>query len=371
MRNDKYCAAPFRHLAISNKKNFDWQPCSAWLGDGIPTSEDPFNGQMISDLRERMLDGRGHTGCQRCYDNEINGGISNRIKFNREHGYTSDPILTNIEFNLGNLCNLKCRMCSSRYSSKWMADDKLFGNKNSPLIRRTLAQMKIDPAKLTHIMFLGGEPTLEQDAIRDALLTVERSRNGLGHLTVELVTNAMIPFDDDLLEMLLRCGKVTMTVSIDGMHVSHGYQRTGGDLDVAMNIAKSYDRLVSPTFELVVNSAITLLNIHDATKLLDYIASELPRAWHQLMQVYRPMELSPRNLPDSYKNKLLDEIRSWKPTTVTASTEHGRSRLIFMLGLEMNVRPDEVMKYLDLLDMARNEKLSLILPNVYDALRNG
>lgn len=367
--DNKYCAAPFRHLAVSNKKNSDWQPCCAWLGNGIPISENPFNGPMITDLRERLLDGRGHPGCQRCHDNEVNGGISNRIKFNREHGYVTDPILTNIEFNLGNLCNLKCRMCSSRYSTKWMADDALFGEHHPPLVRRTLGQMDIDPANLTHIMFVGGEPTLEQDAVREALSAIERSRGGLGHLTVELVTNATRAFDDDLIGMLLRCGKATVTVSIDGMHVTHAYQRTGGDLDVAMGISKIYHELVSSNFNIVVNSVISLLNIHDATNLLDHVAVELPKAWHQIMQVYNPKALSPRNLPDPYKKELLHRISSWEPVTVTDSTEQGRARLMFMLSMDRNLEMGEVIRYVDLLDKARGERLSEVLPDLDRVIR--
>ena len=101
--------------------------------------EEIWNGQGMRDVRKRMLAGEAVEECRVCYDSEAATGSSVRLNINREFdkgtlnrtgktaaafasalsrentGLADSPV--DVDLQLGNTCNLKCRMCSGNYSS--------------------------------------------------------------------------------------------------------------------------------------------------------------------------------------------------------------------------------------------------------------
>jgi hypothetical protein len=102
-----------------------------------------WNSQYMRDTRRRMVTGAPVDACAGCYRMEREGGKSLRIHANtceeteRRGGLRSvyadarrivfdhqgrAPLPSSLHFWLGNLCNLKCRMCSPHFSSQIAAD---------------------------------------------------------------------------------------------------------------------------------------------------------------------------------------------------------------------------------------------------------
>ena len=52
----------------------------------------------------------------------------------------SEPTLKFIDFKLGNVCNLKCRICGSWSSSKWAQEELDYGE--NPVARKNLLEGK-------------------------------------------------------------------------------------------------------------------------------------------------------------------------------------------------------------------------------------
>lgn len=110
--------------------------------DGTPYSlyehsvKDIWNSEYMQNVRRAMVSGEQVSACQGCYADEASSGCSYRTQSNakwletfsttidveKERAIAASFVESNlpvyIQFNLGNLCNLKCRMCNSSYSSQ-------------------------------------------------------------------------------------------------------------------------------------------------------------------------------------------------------------------------------------------------------------
>jgi len=101
------------------------------------TLEEIWNSEYLREVRRGMLRGERISACEHCYRMEESGGTSLRQIANRaasesigemarrvveENAALADPP-SSLHLWLGNLCNLKCRMCSPIYSSQIAADE--------------------------------------------------------------------------------------------------------------------------------------------------------------------------------------------------------------------------------------------------------
>ena len=96
------------------------------------TLEEIYSSDYMQDLRQQFLDGNKPKTCQRCWDEEAAGRTSKRINSRirlKEYYDQVDWTNTNpnqlwfIDLKLGNICNLKCRICGSWSSSKWANEE--------------------------------------------------------------------------------------------------------------------------------------------------------------------------------------------------------------------------------------------------------
>lgn len=105
----------------------------------VDTYEDIWNSSYMQRARRLMAEGKRHPACMRCYQEEKSVGESRRTIQNGawlSNGKTREQLIENarsaewkvvdrpefLQLNMGNLCNLACRMCSSQYSSKIESD---------------------------------------------------------------------------------------------------------------------------------------------------------------------------------------------------------------------------------------------------------
>ena len=71
--------------------------------------------------------------CRACWQEEDAGKDSKRIRDNKEYEgrlfeFNDLPIV--LDLSMGNLCNLKCRICSARHSTPWLREDAEFYSPN-------------------------------------------------------------------------------------------------------------------------------------------------------------------------------------------------------------------------------------------------
>jgi glutamate-1-semialdehyde 2,1-aminomutase len=99
--------------------------------------KEAWNSQDMRDIRLAMINGEKVEGCSTCYLQEESGRMSNRQQANNEWAWRLgentltetikkaldnnghvDNDLVYLDLRLGNLCNLKCRMCNPWNSSQ-------------------------------------------------------------------------------------------------------------------------------------------------------------------------------------------------------------------------------------------------------------
>lgn len=347
----------------------------------LPVSDadlDPINHPWMVALRQQMLRNEPQAGCIKCYQNEASKGSSMRTDFNRQHGRLTEPRLTYLEMNFGNLCNLKCRMCNSASSSRWIADEIKLGKIPLQLVRRTIDDIKVDFSSLERIKLIGGEVSLEQDHVQETLRRIAKSRGDLRHLEIEIITNGMVQFESDIMDQLRACKQVMMQVSMDGLGSVNDYQRTGAEWRVIADTARYYHSFTAPNWQLIITSCVTIYNIHGVTALCDWVATELPLAKHICQPAVDPAVLTLRNLPDTYKSKLTVMLQHWKPVTEPGQPDwlpYGRTahreirrNLLWNLSQTPNRTPAEVQSHHQQLDQLRGEDLATLDPRLQSDL---
>ena len=96
------------------------------------TLEEIYHSEYMQNLRQQFLNGEKPETCRRCWDEEAVGRTSKRINSrirlkeyydNIDWNNTDPDQLWFIDLKLGNICNLKCRICGSWSSSKWAREE--------------------------------------------------------------------------------------------------------------------------------------------------------------------------------------------------------------------------------------------------------
>lgn len=118
------CILPW--ISLETTPLGDVRPCCLYKEE-IPdvnlrthTLEEVFTGEYMNNLREAFDKGIKPKACERCWMEEDTGKKSKRQYMLDKFKHI--PYETNLIFldlKLGNICNLKCRICGSWSSSKW------------------------------------------------------------------------------------------------------------------------------------------------------------------------------------------------------------------------------------------------------------
>ena len=135
-----FCILPWMHLATNASGNLR-VCCNSTPGKNFITKEDgtpyklnkddlkeAWDSEVYQTIRKQMLDGERPEMCQRCFREEDAGVRSARQAWNHkwqeDKEYTLDaPFdVKYVDLRLGNLCNLKCRMCNPYASNQWVKE---------------------------------------------------------------------------------------------------------------------------------------------------------------------------------------------------------------------------------------------------------
>jgi sulfatase maturation enzyme AslB (radical SAM superfamily) len=376
---DHYCAAPFSHLVI--KANGKISPCclfnseshdrdSSLRPDLMPDANDPdpFFHPWMDRLRLAMLNNEPVAGCAECHARQQTTVKTLKSNFNFTYGRIAVPSLRYIEFNLGNLCNFKCRMCDSWSSSKWISDEIALGKQPSQL-RRSKAQAILKYAdQIDRLRFVGGEPSLEQDLMCEILQGIATVRGSLTHLEVIITTNAYVRLEDRMISLLQGCRHVNLQSSIDGFGVIGDYQRTGSNWDTVRENLLWYQENLSAPFDLYVLTSWSSINVGQAVEFMCVLANQLPQFKDFGHVIRTPSWLDIKNIPRSLKDDYKAMLDAWADQDHLEWVRHNKQILIHQLSQPADLDPCTVLEHFQELDRLRGEDIQHILPELYKSL---
>lgn len=193
--------------------------------------EEVFNNNYAKQIRQELLDGKWPRQCQSCKNILDTTGFDRRETYNK---LATEDIEWNVEKGNGmkwidirpsNLCNQKCRMCSSFNSSLIAAEEKTLGIKvsNSYLFKKSSFDFveHIPFQEMEFVKILGGEPLVQKET-KDIISRVKDD------CVVMITTNGNKPHADILSTALESKSKVIFNVSVDGVGKTYEYIRTNG-----------------------------------------------------------------------------------------------------------------------------------------------
>jgi MoaA/NifB/PqqE/SkfB family radical SAM enzyme len=210
-----------------------------------------LSSDYMNQVREQFRQGELLSACNNCWQNEQAGGESKHAltpyKLSNIYAginWESNSVEDNMGFvggHLGNLCNLKCRICNPAFSSSIAAEEinqepetevkahpvyKLLTDNRWSRNSEQFWQMLRDRSdQICNFEFLGGEPLLlrENTEFMQWLIDTGHSQ----HATFEFVTNGtQYP---NIFDQAGQFHRLTVTLSIDDVGERFESQRYGAD----------------------------------------------------------------------------------------------------------------------------------------------
>jgi MoaA/NifB/PqqE/SkfB family radical SAM enzyme len=257
---------------------------------------DIFNSKYMQDFRQDMRDGKKPESCKQCWAEEDIGRQSKRMSTYvrlphivpdiKWESNTSDT-LQFIDLKLGNICNLKCRICGSWSSSKWAAEELDYQKWLPKKEHRAYTQLKAGQwpresqafwdnlrdmlPSIKYFEFTGGEPFLIQEHFD--LLEFAADNGHADHIEIHYNTNGTV-FPEHAIELWKKFKTVEVAFSIDDLGQRFEYQRSGAQWsEVAVNVQKfNALRDIMPNLITQVCLTVNVMNIYYLEQLCNWVA---------------------------------------------------------------------------------------------------
>jgi len=372
------------------------------VGVAVNESLDTFwNSDYMKQSRIKAINGEEIKGCEECYRSERNGGTSLRkdlveiykenedyldsVKISQENDGQLDKFPTAIELRVGNLCNLKCRMCQPQDSDLINKEYKELISLDNTLgeilpivdfeitddLTSYIQGIRDNASTIKIIRFSGGEPLINKSfyELLDYLIEGDYAKN----IEFRLNTN-LTKMKEETLEKLSKFKRVTIDFSIDGLGPVYEYIRypmvwdiTKNKIDITYKFMTDHDNI-----KMNANFTVQIYNVFCMFDLIDFFLSKSILPILHILQ--NPSYLNIRNMPDNLKNDLIVKIDE----TLGDIESRGYpdvfqvdwviERLIAIknqLSLERNEYQIVLFKkFTNALDIKRNQNISVMIPEI-------
>jgi MoaA/NifB/PqqE/SkfB family radical SAM enzyme len=346
---ETFCVMPWLYLQLFSQG--DVKPCCKFKdfitkGDARmsvykQSLEEIWNSDDMRTIRRAMVSGDRVPGCVACYQEEESGGLSLRKTRNRDwqlgwlnedkididvlkaraisDDYRLPTTPSWLQLDVGNLCNLKCRMCCG-YSSSRIDRDQVHSkwNGGAPADRERLpggkrwfedknfilSELFHNPEQVKQLEFLGGETLLIKEVgdILECLIDAGVADN----IVLMATTNGTV-INSPWLGLAERFKELSLNVSLDGFGKYYEYIRyparwstVTGNIEILKK--RSRMRLTA----IATLQAYNALNIVDLFRYLDSIALDF-----YAYPVSHPPYLSPTLLPPRARRLAIERLWSY------------------------------------------------------------
>ena len=303
------------------------------------TLQDAYKSQYMQDLRKQFRSGEKPATCKLCWDEEAAGRDSKRIhsqvrlkELYREVEWENDTPdqLSFIDLKLGNICNLKCRICGSWSSSKWAIEEMEYlpkgANKKDHIAYTWLKQgkwpeespdfwenLKALLPNIKYFEFTGGEPWLIQE--HWDLLQYAADNGYSKNIDIHYNTNATQRLGPHTM-VWDKFGRVDIAFSVDNVGERFEYERYGAEWALANEIidsvhwSKSVD---TPNITTQLCFTINVQNVYYVDELLDWAETKNFGSIYFNM-LHSPDHMSIQHMTAAAKELVLNKLKTtfWK-----------------------------------------------------------
>ena len=425
-----FCPLPWIHLAT--RPNGDVRVCCTANASGAGKDDDKTAGLVKQDgvamnlrdhtieqvwnsahmkrTRLQMLNNERPESCRKCFNEEANGIISKRnwetevwkerldidsiVEQTKEDG--SLPVnIPYFDLRLGNICNLKCVMCSPHDSSSWIKEWKLLYPKytNEDLKRDQswnenfdytwykkgsfLESMKDQAQYIKELYFAGGEPLMIPEHYNILQFMVDE---GYAIDCCLRYNSNGTELNEKLFVLWSYFKEVTFNFSIDAYGDKNDYIRYPSQWNT---IEKNLKILDSSGTNIIINvaAAVQLLNLPYIDELASWKSSQsfskvniLPFGGGLISThlVYFPSYLNVRVMPQELKNFTKNKVEQFidKQKFNTEWLKHpmGRPRweglIKYMMAEDWSDKLSQTINYLESIDKSRGTDFRKTFPEI-------
>jgi MoaA/NifB/PqqE/SkfB family radical SAM enzyme len=392
--HDKFCVLPWISLEASPIGTV--RPCCLAhdeivdaKGKKFLLGEDEFdnirNSDHMTQLRREFLSGQQPLTCRRCWAEEDVGRTSKRMhtldRLKHLSGldtFTEEvkPLMF-VDFKLGNICNLKCRICGS-WSSSTYAVEEITHTKTNP--KQTFAYQMLQQGRwpreqqefwqeleshsdqLRYLEFTGGEPFMieEHFDLLKQLVNRDLARN----IEIHYNTNGT-QFPIGAEEIWQHFKHVEIAFSIDDLGPRFEYQRSGAVWSEVETNLKLFQQMKTRNTNITLQVCCTA-NVFNVLYLAD-VANWIAQQdfdfvyWNMLHDA--PQHCI-ANLPESAKKKIAEYLLS----TVSPKFQKDIQGIVDFMFSRMGNSGTELIKDIKMLDQRRGQNLRDIQPELAEIL---
>lgn len=421
--SDTFCAMPFVGLNVLSGGNISY---CCFSEEQLIDKDEPltidnstltraWNSTSIKQIRKDMIEGKAIPACARCTKQEeySQQGPRNSMTnewFNRigrrgmiqllqeaksnDYALSNDPVY--LDLRLGNLCNIKCRMCNPWNSSQidkengelWLKDKNYrdvwmeeYGGlpenleEIQPWFEADILWddvIKFIP-NLLKVYFTGGEPTLIQGNMRFLQECIDQDRKDLVPFFNTNCTNRNKKFTN----LISQFDKVDINGSLDGVGPMNDYIRYPSKWSA---VTKNFEKYASlKNIHLGISPVFQVYNIFNTVELMKYIEEQKvihdrPIHIDWLLNTHPVMlkaEILPYSIREKAHKKLNDYYQSLDKSKLDNITIASTERVLNYM-IESKDHNDEKLQsfihYTNSLDKHRKQKFKDSCPELYKHL---
>lgn len=286
-----------------------------------------YHSEYMQDLRRQFRRGEKPATCNRCWEEESAGRDSKRIHsqvrlkelYQHVDWQNDDPDqLWFIDLKLGNICNLKCRICGSWSSSKWAEEELAYMpedfNKKEHIAYTWLKQgawprktktfwdnMRELLPNIKYFEFTGGEPWMIQEHFDLLQYAVDQGYSK--NIDIHYNTNVSQWPKNPLIWK--EFGRVDIAFSVDNVGNKFEYERYGTDWEEANKIIDATHILKETSLPNITTQLCFTINIQNVYYLDDLLAWADTKPFGS---VYFNMMHSPNHMSIQYMTLAAKEL---------------------------------------------------------------
>ena len=389
--NDKFCVLPWVSLETSPIGTV--RPCCLADDEIVDNAGDKFNlatasfssiqnSNSMRKLRQEFIDGRQPQTCRKCWREERSGRTSKRMHtLDRlkhmlpDQAWTADakPLMF-LDLKLGNICNLKCRICGSWSSSTFAAeelanlgrDEDRKTNHHYQMLRQG-AWPRENPTfwneidqvvdQIQYIEFTGGEPFMIQEHF-DMLRGIV-DRGIADRVEIHYNTNGT-QWPEGAENIWQHFKTVEIAFSIDDVGARFEYQRSNAVWAEVCDNIKQFKELRSrhKNIQLQVCSTVNVFNVYYLEELADWIAQQGFDFvyWNMMHDAYY---FSIATLPEDAKQAVANHLMN---AQVDNNTRQEFDQIIDFMNNGASLDGNVLRMRVADLDRKRQQNLTLIQP---------
>ena len=340
--------------------------------------------QMINDLNN----GIKINECKACWQEEDAGKESKRIRDNKTHSNSitgTDMLPIVMDLSMGNLCNLKCRICSSTHSTPWMIEEaaRQFPTDKQKYLQHPRWKIAKDSfdyennflwdditallPNVTKFDFAGGEPFYIEKHWSIVSKCVEEGWSKKQHIHYN--TNGTI-YPEKYIDLLNEFKIVDIQISSDGVGKKFEYCRHPAVWEeVEENIDKFISARNTSKTDWLLSACISIsaFNVYDFFETFEHYASKGIGIYVNVVHDHHSAKVLPREL----KQTIINRLNTFESKYLPQQWKNDRDMVVKHLHNTESVEQEwnEFWSELKMRDDIRKERFEETFPEYFEEIK--